>query len=135
MSVSRKGSKDTRMANGFRRFDHFDTFCYSRVSPVMPGSFLLSMPDYQLLIRNLPIRAQEPGMRPTVKRDESARSNLEGGLTTVSEGLEGFRLPCTKVLSVAGLLAFPGSFLAGRRFILRVEREVLHPEEPLLFNP
>jgi len=48
-----------------------------------------------------------------VKRRIKADPSLEGGFTSVAEGLRGFALPCTTGLSVPGFFAviglFPGS--------------------------
>ena len=73
------------------------------------------------------------GPDPPLRRERAAQ-DLEGGLETVPEGLEGFNIPCVEVLSVAGFFAQTSPFLAGRRFILRGERAPFVREDPPLFN-
>ena len=62
-------------------------------------------------------------------RSEKAGSSLEGGLPSLAEGLGDLRRPCTRVLSVAGLLAVIGAFLGRKGFIPEVKRPRFLPEE------
>jgi len=61
---------------------------------------------------------------------EKAAHNLKGGFASLLEGLRGFVLPCTKVLSVPGLLAEIGLFLLGRRFIPEVRGPLFPFQDP-----
>ena len=61
------------------------------------------------------------------ERCVSAGCNTEGGLTSLPEGLRGFGLPCTKVLSVSELLTVLGLFPPISGFIPEV-KEPLFPE-------
>ena len=53
---------------------------------------------------------------------------------TVPEGLRGFKVPCARVLSVAGLLAFNGLFPGCERFIPEVRMPGFLPVYPFSFN-
>ena len=83
------------------------------------------------LIRN---RDQGPGCLSGWKPLLSARSNLEGGLTSLAEGSEHSGRPCARVLSVPGFLAIMSRKLAGRRFILGVKKALPPCAEASLFQ-
>ena len=86
---------------------------------------------YEHLTRN---RAQGRGEASSLFGCEKAARDLEEGLMTLLEGLEGFDIPCAECLSVAGLLAIIALFPGSGRVIPEGEREVSAPEDPLLFN-
>ena len=70
-----------------------------------------------------------------MKRGEEARVNLEGGLTTLLEGLEYSRFPCVHCLSVAGFFASLARFPAGGRVYSEGKEPLLASREPSLLQP
>ena len=55
-------------------------------------------------------------------------------MTSLAEGLEGFRLPCAQVLSVPGFFAIIDRFPAGEEFSLRVRKTSFLCADPSFFN-
>ena len=79
---------------------------------------------YQLLVKNVPETGPWDG---GPERCEEAAVLLKGGLVSTLEGLRVSGGPCAAVLSVAGFLALRDTFLAGRRFILRMKGGLFAP--------
>jgi len=76
------------------------------------------------------IRRPGTGVLPAPITQEEASCNLEGGLTSVLEGLEDSGRPCAHRLSVAGLLAILALFPLGEEFIPEVRKASFIGETP-----
>ena len=75
-----------------------------------------------------------PEYSPNSETGRKAGVLLEGGGTTLLEGLELSDIPCAAVLSVAGFCALLGRFLPGKWFILRGEEAPFLLQDPLSFS-
>ena len=75
------------------------------------------------------------GLLSNSETGERGSCSLEGGLTSLPEGLRDSESSCAQCLSVPGFFAIPRRFPGWKRFILRGEREVSARKRPFLFNP
>ena len=66
---------------------------------------------------------------------EKAAASLEGGLTSLYEGLTDSRRPCTEVLSVPGFFAVLGAFPGRKEVYSEGEMAPFLAGRPLSLNP
>ena len=86
-----------------------------------------SIPVLTLLSTFNQIRRPGAGLPSNSETGISAGCNLEGGLTSLVEGLASFRIPCAEVLSVAGFFASSGPFPGSGRVYSEGKKEGFPP--------